>query len=350
MPRHLTILFGFVVVAMFVGSDAAAEKFECKTKQEGLSPYPVQAAPDHDHDRYAPKEREKFKRFGAYFSSFDGSDDDDGDGTPDLLAIPQWVSYELKGLSPQVDGLFNEPDISIDPPYDWYKAPGLAFLWTDRPGINKRRLDNSYLGIGNVWNRGHLAMADHTQRISWIASCNTHYFWNAVPQAADMNQGPWHHLEDYTAAAANRLKRLWIIAGPVFEKGETIGFIGEEAKGEVPVAVPHGMFKVVVRELGDEKVAALAFVFTQHYKEGADGQPRPTDSWVNCSKAKERGHIYDHRSRLMSVAEVEALTELAFFPDAVNREQARIEIPTELWPVSKKYWNSYVCAGQSHIP
>ena len=196
-------LSGVLLVITATMGDAKAEKFTCESNR-GLSPYPVIATPDHDHDRYAPDEKEKVKRFGAYVSSFDGPDDDDGDGQADLLAVPQWVAYELKGLSPKSDGTFKEPDISIVRPGDWYKAPGLAFLWTNRPGVTKRRLDNSYDGIGTVWNRGHLAMADHAQRISWQASCNTHFFWNAVPQAADMNQGPWRHLEDYTAAAANK--------------------------------------------------------------------------------------------------------------------------------------------------
>ena len=348
LPKQF-LLPGFVVVAMLVCDDAAAEKFTCKS-DEGFSPYPVQATPGYDHERYAPKVREEFKRFGAYVSSFDSVDDDDGDGTPDLLAVPQWVSYELKGLSAQVDGTYREPDISIDRPNDWYKSPGLAFLWTNRPGIRKRRIDDSYDGIGRVWNRGHLAMADHAQRISWQVSCNTHFFWNAVPQAADMNQGPWRHLEDYTAAAANKFKRLWIVVGPVFEKGKPIGFIGERAKGEVPVAVPHSMFKVVVRELADGEIAALAFLFAQQYTEGSDGQPRPTETWVNCSKARGQNHVYDHRSRLRSVAEIEDLTGLVFFPNAVNREQVKSETPANLWPVAKKYWDPRLCAGQTFIP
>lgn len=349
MLRQLSVWCGAVVVVMSIGGDAAAEKFICESKR-GLSPYRVQATPEHDHDRYAPKGRENFKRFGAYVSSFDGPDDDDGDGKPDLLAVPQWVSYELKGLSPEADGSFKEPEISIDRPDDWYKAPGLAFLWTDRDGIRKRRLDNSYDGIGKVWNRGHLAMADHAQRISWQASCNTHFFWNAVPQAADMNQGPWRHLEDYTAASANRFEQVWIIVGPVFEKGKPIGFIGEASKGEVPVAVPHSLFKIVVRELGDEKVAALAFLFTQRYEKGVDSQPEPTETWVNCNKARRQDHIYDHQFLLKSVADIEALTGLMFFPAAVNREQVRNEVPTALWPVTKKFWDSKGCAGQNYVP
>ena len=147
-----------------------------------------------------------------------------------------------------------------------------------------------------------------------------------------------------------KFERLWIIAGSVFEKDRPIGFIGEVSKGEVPVAVPHSLFKIVVREVGDGKVAALGFLFTQDYKEGTDGQPRPTEEWVNCNKAQGQEHIYDHRSRLKTVADIEVLTGLSFFPDAINREHARKETPTKLWPVAKKYWDQNGCAGQNYIP
>lgn len=333
MFRCMAIISVVAMVVTFSIDDAMAEKFTCKSNG-GLSPYSVQGTPGYDHERYAPSQREKIKGFRAYVSSFDGHDDDDGDGDADLLAVPQWVSYELRGLDPQADGSFKEPDISINPPRPWYKAPGLRFLWTNRQGVRKSGLDDSYRGIGEVWNRGHLAMADHAQRISWQASCNTYFFWNAVPQASDMNQGPWRCFENYTAAAANRFKRLWIVAGPIFEKNRPVGFIGEALKGEVPVAVPHGMFKVVVREVGDGKVAVLALLFTQRYEEGADGEPRPVENWENYSEAKCRQHVYDHRSRLRSIDEIEALTGLTFFSDVVNREQVRTRVPTELWPLS----------------
>jgi len=347
-PIFAAPALALLMVAGLAGQ-ADAKKYTCKSDR-GKSPYPVVATPDHDNDRYTPNQKEIVKRFGAYVSSFDGNDDDDGDGKSDLLAVPQWVSYELKGLQPNAAGEFKEPDISINRPNDWYKAPGLSFLWTNRAGVTKKRIDNSYDSIGCIWNRGHLAMADHTQRISWQASCNTYFFWNAVPQAADMNQGPWRHLEDYTAAAANKLKRLWIMAGPVFEQGKPVGFIGEKAKGEIPVAVPHALFKVIVRDIGGGKVDALAFLFPQPYVEGADGQPRPTATWVNCNKAKSQNHTYDHKPRLVTVAKVEALTGLTFFPGAVNREEARSRQPAKLWTVEKKYWDPRGCGGQRFVP
>src|SRR3546814_3249238 len=72
-----------------------------------------------------------------------------------------------------------------------------------------------------IWNRGHLAMSDHAQRISPEAGCNTHVFWNASPQAADLNQGPWLHLENYSAAASNKYRSVWVIAGPIRSEEHT---------------------------------------------------------------------------------------------------------------------------------
>lgn len=37
------------------------------------------------------------------------------------------------------------------------------------------------------------------------------------------------------------------------------------------MAVPHSMFKVVVRKVVYREVAALAFLFTQHYEQGTTG-------------------------------------------------------------------------------
>ncbi len=46
----------------------------------------------HIHDRYGTQPKDQFREFAAFVSSFDGPDDDDGDGIPDTLGIPQWVA------------------------------------------------------------------------------------------------------------------------------------------------------------------------------------------------------------------------------------------------------------------
>lgn len=60
------------------------------------TPYAINAA-TFAHARYAPAARDMVKQFGAYLSSFDGDDDDDVYGEAGLLAVPYWVSYELRG-------------------------------------------------------------------------------------------------------------------------------------------------------------------------------------------------------------------------------------------------------------
>ncbi len=126
MTRFIFCVLAAAVMVTCMSRGAAAKRFICESHR-GASPYPAVATPDHDHDRYAPNEKEVIKRFGAYVSSFGHADDDNGDGVGDLLAVPGWVAYELKGVSPDAAGHYEEPDISIKRPADWYKAPGLSF-------------------------------------------------------------------------------------------------------------------------------------------------------------------------------------------------------------------------------
>src|SRR4051812_22142364 len=48
-----------------------------------------------EHDRWETQPRDNVRDYRAYTTSFDGPDDNDGDGRDDLWAIPEWVSYEL---------------------------------------------------------------------------------------------------------------------------------------------------------------------------------------------------------------------------------------------------------------
>lgn len=51
----------------------------------------------------------------------------------------------------------------------------------------------------------------------------------ASPQAADLNHGPWQHLENYSAAASNRYRSVWVIAGPIFDPATPKLTIGDLA-------------------------------------------------------------------------------------------------------------------------
>ena len=96
-----------MLVALTLASRAAlAEKFDCESIG-GLSPYPAAPSAIHDHDRYAPRITGIAKEFAAYVAVFDDADDDDGDGTADLLAMPVMNGIMLRlplASSGQVSG------------------------------------------------------------------------------------------------------------------------------------------------------------------------------------------------------------------------------------------------------
>ena len=340
-----TVLSVVAAVALSV-SPAGAERFHCDTVR-GESPYANTATGLHDHLRYAPEATdEPVREFSAFAAAFDGPDDDNGDGRPDQTGNPSWVAYHLIGVGPNGDGRYVEPDVSVEAPRPWYRSVDLAHLWTDRPGISAARVDDSYSGVGRTWNRGHLAMADHAQRIGPEASCNTHVFWNASPQAADFNQGPWLHLETYTAALSNMDGEIWIVAGPVFDRRPLINIA---APGEVPVAVPHAFFKLIVREVGASiEVRALVFEHPSLGRHGyAEPEPGVARGWVNCRRASAAHHTYAPAGNLVSLAELERRTGLRFLrahPDYARIASVR---PQSLWDVPERYWSGFLCGGQN---
>jgi DNA/RNA endonuclease G (NUC1) len=192
-------------------------------------------------------------------------------------------------------------------------------------------------------------MSDHAQRISAQASCNTHHFWNASPQAADLNQGPWRHLENYSAAASNKYRSVWIITGPIFDPATPRLSIGDP--GELPVEIPDAFFKVIVHE-SPSGIDTLAFIFEQPNAVNSDGVPVPKIDWVKCNQARSLGYTYDHSSQLVSIAEIERLSGLSFFPNRSDRESLVNARAAQLWQIEERYWDpgSAACAGQRNHP
>ena len=341
------ICFAIAVIFAASSTPAFAAPFQCSGQAE--SPYPALVATDHDHRRMAPQVPQLWKPFTAYFAAFDNGDDDDGDGQGDARINPDFVVYELRGVAPDSNDDFPEPDVSIKRPGKWYTSADLVPLVESLPNVTNERIDNSYTGIGEIWNRGHLAMSEHAQRISAEAACNTHHFWNASPQAEELNQGPWLHLENYSAAASNKYRSVWVVAGPIFDPTTPHLKIGDP--GEVPVEVPDAFFKVIIHE-SPSAVDILAFIFDQP-NELVSGTPRPTRSWTKCSTADGTpGWDYDHRAQLVSIADIENRTGLRFFPDRSDRPALIAARATQLWPVEEKYWapGRGTCGGQRGHP
>lgn len=328
--------FGFVCIAS--PSPAA------NCSGAAVAPYATFVPTYHDHDRMAPNAQGLSGKFTAYSSVVDDADDDTGDGQPDVRVNPIFVIYELSGIAPDAAGNFTEPVVSANGPGKWYASPELVPLVDNLPGVTDKRINSSFSGVGHIWNRGHYAMNDHAQRIGFEAACNTFNFWNASPQAEDLNQGPWRHLETYSAAVSNKFRSVWIITGPIFDPATPRLFIGDAH--EVPVEVPDGFFKVLIHH-GPSGIETLAFIFPQTNVLASNGVPVPTDTWQNCTGPRPAGFEYNHEPNLVSIADIEQRTGIRFFDSEPNRDALINARATRLWPVETRYWDTRAaCGGQ----
>jgi len=293
-----------------------------------LSPYPTTPAANYEHDKFGTWPRDIYVEYNAFVSSFDSDDDDDWDGYEDRSANPEWVAYEIKRYKKKADGTYKKPQGATKRPQKWYKAPEINYLFNN-PALTSDRLDDSYRGVGDFYNRGHLARKLHADRINWQAGCNTHHLTNAVPQVAGFNQGIWLDMENITGAYANKYGRVWIITGPIFYYNAPIYVIGDQ--GEVPVDIPHALFKIVIKQQNSTAIPdVLAFIYpqwdVQYYKTGS------------CRGDKS----YDHAHFLVSVDQIERVTGLSFFENLNISEDDKRTLKTtvadSLWPVEKKYF------------
>ena len=268
----------------------------------------------HTHDRYGTQPLDQYREFEAFVSSFDGADDDNGDGIPDTLGIPQWVAYQISRYEGDIE--------SSKRPRSWatdnalYKA-GLA------PRDETYRYSRDFRSTHpNFYVRGHLAMKYHAERIGHTAARETHTLLNAVPQREQFNRGIWLDMECLTGAWANQYGAVWIVTGPVFYERQPKEWIGEREKDERLAAVPDALFKVVIKDSGDpQRPDVLAFVYPQ--EDAAYGN-KP----------------YLHERFLVSVDRVEALTGLDFLTKLKKEDRAEIEakLSEGLWAVSAVFF------------
>lgn len=129
-----------------------------------------------------------------------------------------------------------------------------------------------------------MAQRADANRIGEAYGCNSHVFANAVPQKPELNQGIWLALENYISSLANQRGELWVVTGPIYEKGAPLETIGDTQRKEIPVAIPDKLFKVVFME-GDAGVEVLSFIYPNKYD-----KPPPNYLSGNC----QRDQRYDH--------------------------------------------------------
>jgi endonuclease G len=201
---------------------------------------PIVLDSGYAHDLWVTKPIDLKYEFAAFTLSFDSDDDDNGDGNPDILGIPEWVAYEIKKSSGDSESLkrpkwMTDDDLhkeGITPDNSTYAVKGTREL-------SEVKTDYRFV-------RGHMCPKDAADRITPEAGYNTHTVLNAVPQLQWQNNGIWKRLEQQVNDWADKHEQVWVICGPVFFNDSPSMWLGEE--GEVKAAIPDALFKIVVRE------------------------------------------------------------------------------------------------------
>ncbi|HZJ01066.1 MAG TPA: DNA/RNA non-specific endonuclease [Gemmatimonadaceae bacterium] len=138
---------------------------------------------------------------------------------------PNWVSYDLEethfGAQDRCDCF------TFDPAAAGIATPYTTNAYTGSAAINGFGID-----------RGHLARSfDRTS--GSLDNAFTFYFSNIVPQASDLNQGPWANMENFLGDLARfQNKEVYIIAGVAGENGTL--------KNEGKVVIPDYTWKVAL--------------------------------------------------------------------------------------------------------
>jgi DNA/RNA endonuclease G (NUC1) len=149
---------------------------------------------------------------------------------------PNWVSYELEathfGGEDRCDCFTFDPELP---------AAFTHYTTADYTGAG------AFHGYGI--DRGHLARSfDRTS--GSLDNATTFYFTNIVPQAADLNQGPWAALETFLGDLARFEDReVYIVAGVAGSKGTV--------KDEGQITIPASTWKVALILPRDSGLASV---------------------------------------------------------------------------------------------
>ena len=151
-----------------------------------------------------------------------------------VRGTPNWVAYELDpthyGPEDRCDCFTFDPEL---------------------PTSFTRYTTADYTGAGAFHgygiDRGHLARSFDRTAAS-LDNARTFYFSNIVPQAADLNQGPWAAFENFLGNLARTGgKEVYIITGVAGDKGTV--------KSEGKIVIPESTWKVAVIMPHDQGLA-----------------------------------------------------------------------------------------------
>lgn len=277
----------------------------------------------YDHDKWITLPQDRLFKFRAYTTSFDGEDDDNGDGIADRWGVPEWVAFEIRKKTIHVKADRPSPWLSEETLY----APNKNIAPKDSSYHFEKATTKDCPSLIHNLSRGHMCPKNIANRLGKDADYNTHTILNACPQKQWHNNGIWKDLERLTENWADEYEKIWVICGPVFHKKTPKLWLGEIEKNEKLVAVPDGFYKIIIRESGDpNKPEVIAFLYPHAIKPNK-----------NRKESSKKG--YPHKEFLVSIDKIEKHTGLDFFTSLTEIEQKSIEedAAAELWADPGKY-------------
>lgn len=201
--------------------------------------------------------------------------------------VANWVSYELEKKNLQ-NCTKRTNSFRIDPNISTGSAT-----------------PNDYANSG--YDRGHLVPAGD-MKISAEAMRDTFFMSNMTPQPGKFNQGRWSQLETLMRAWAFNYQKIWIVTGPVLEKG--LPTMGRDNQ----VSIPDKYFKVILRQNGNS-YTGIAFLME-----------------TSVPHANLRAYA-------TSINEVEEIAQLDFFQFLDNRIEEQVEgsFDVKNWDFNAKF-------------
>jgi DNA/RNA endonuclease G (NUC1) len=204
-----------------------------------------------------------------------------------------------------------------------YKAdPRLA-----APQVGKDDYTGIYTGgasFPDSYDRGHqVPRADVSYRYTPVAGDDATIMSNLVPQISQFNQQTWQKLEDAiggtqggdTDGLTSFKGRVWVYTGSVFSSAPA--WWNSRITPGLKIAIPEGCYKIVVHETSPGHPEVLAVLM-------------PNVWGLANSTATITGYV-------TSVAHIEALTGLDFFPNLATVAPG-LDIPTWKATVDVRGW------------
>lgn len=278
----------------------------------------------YEHDRWGTLPQDNIFTFRAYTTSFDGEDDNDGDGIGDKWGVPEWVAFEVRRKTMHVKA--NRPGSWMSEESLYAPDKNIAPKDNSYHFANATKAEHPYSLTYNL-SRGHMCPKNIANRLGKDADYNTHTVLNACPQKQWFNNGIWKDLERLTENWADEYGKVWVICGPVFHKRKPRLWLGEAEKGEKLVAVPDAFYKIIIRESEDpNKSHVIAFIY-------------PHAIQPSNNRKKSSTQEYPHNKFLVSVDDIENHTGLDFFVSLTESEQKAIEeeAATDVWTDPGEY-------------